>query len=122
MTRFLTNGAGVSIPSENLGFYFSGMRGKDWGIIAEGGFPNNTANLTASTLISVNMTTMRDEIWENDTLPDTIPARANAELVWIPISESGALIAMGGVTNPEVLSPIRHLTEEQMVAAVCLTL
>ncbi|RWQ98209.1 hypothetical protein C8Q69DRAFT_458087 [Paecilomyces variotii] len=116
-TRFVTNGAGVSVPSENLGFYFSGMRSEDWGLIAEGGFPNITANVTANTLISVNMTTMRDEKWENDTLPDNIPARANAELVWIPVSESGALIAMGGVTDPEVLNPSRSLTEEQMIAA-----
>lgn len=119
VTRFVTNGAGVSVPSENLGFYFSGMRSEDWGLIAEGGFPNITANVTANTLISVNMTTMRDEKWENDTLPDNIPARANAELVWIPVSESGALIAMGGVTDPEVLNPSRSLTEEQMIAAVC---
>lgn len=119
VNRYVTNGAGVSVPSESLGFYFSGMRSEDWGIIAEGGLPNITASISANTLISVDMSTMRDEKWENDTLPDHILARANAELVWIPVSESGVLIAIGGVTDPEILTPNRSLTQAQQTAAVC---
>lgn len=116
VTRYITNGAGVSAPSENLGFYFSGMRGEDWGLIQEG---NESANTTANTLITVDMSVMRHETWTNDTLPDNIPGRANAELVWLPVSESGALVAIGGVINPESLTAVHALSGSQAAASVC---
>lgn len=98
VTRYITNGAGVSAPSENLGFYFSGMRSPDWGPIY---YEDSSANVTADTLIQVDMSVMRSENWTNTTLPDNIPSRANAELVWIPVSEKGVLVAIGGVLAPE---------------------
>ncbi|KAJ5157735.1 uncharacterized protein N7482_008835 [Penicillium canariense] len=97
VTRYITNGAGVSAPSENLGFYFSGMRAADWGSFT---YDQLNANITADTLISVDMSTMGDASWTNDTLPDQIPGRANAELVWVPVSDSGVLVAIGGVVYP----------------------
>ncbi|KAL1967301.1 hypothetical protein VTN77DRAFT_3347 [Rasamsonia byssochlamydoides] len=114
ITRYVTNGAGVSAPSENLGFYFSGMRGADWGSIEDG---DQSANTIADTLIMVNMTSMRKESWQNTTLPADVPGRANAELVWIPVSESGVLIAIGGVINPEVLTASRNLTAAEAQAS-----
>lgn len=98
VSRYITNGAGTSAPSENLGFYFSGMRAPDWGPIY---YDDSSANLTANTLITIDMSTMRSEKWTNTTLPDNIPPRANAELAWIPVSEKGVLVAIGGVTAPE---------------------
>lgn len=97
VTRYITNGAGVSAPSENLGFYFSGMRAADWGSFTYDQF---NANVTANTLITVDMSTMGDASWTNKTLPPKIPGRANAELVWVPVSDSGVLVAIGGVINP----------------------
>ena len=102
VTRYVTNGAGTSAPSENLGFYFSGMRAPDWGPIY---YDDASASVTANTLIEVDLSTMRDEQWSNTTLPDDIEPRANAELVWLPVSERGVLIAIGGVTSPEEISP-----------------
>lgn len=98
VTRYITNGAGVSAPSENLGFYFSGMRSPDWGPIY---YEDSSANVSANTMIQVDMSVMRSEKWTNITLPDNIPPRANAELVWIPVSDQGVLVAIGGVTAPE---------------------
>src|SRR6266498_3162983 len=49
-TRYITGGAAVSVPSERLGFYFSGMRAPDWGPI----WSNGTANTTATTLITAD--------------------------------------------------------------------
>lgn len=98
VTRFVTNGAGVSIHSENLGYYFSGQRAPGWGPI-HGGIPS--ANLSANTLISYDMTDMRSNKWANETLPGNITARANAELVWIPTGPRGILVAIGGVVDPE---------------------
>lgn len=103
VTRYITNGAGVSAPSENLGFYFSGMRSPDWGPIY---YDDANANVTANTLIEVDMSEMRSEEWSNTTLPDNITPRADAELVWLPVSERGVLLAIGGVTNPEEISPM----------------
>ncbi|KIX00478.1 uncharacterized protein Z518_10618 [Rhinocladiella mackenziei CBS 650.93] len=98
VTRYVANGAGVSAPSENLRFYFSGMRSPDWGPTY---YEDSSANQTANTLIEVDMSTMRSEKWTSNTLPDHVQPRANAELVWIPVSDKGVLIAVGGVTSPE---------------------
>lgn len=115
VTRYITNGASVSAPSENLGFYFSGMRGPDGGII-EGGI--DSANTTATSLITVNMTSDSTDNWQNISLPANVPGRANAEVVWLPISDAGVLIVIGGVINPEILTPDRNLTNAAAGASV----
>jgi len=97
VTRYITSGAGVSAPSENLGFLFSGMRSLDWGSFTYDGMDST---ITADTLITMNMTVMRDGDWTNSTLPNYITGRANAELVWVPVSGSGVLVAIGGVVDP----------------------
>ena len=119
VTRYITNGAGVSAPSENLGFYFSGMRAEDWGLIQNG---DHSANRTANTLITVDMSEMRHESWTNNTLPPDILGRANAELVWVPVSDRGVLVAIGGVINPESVISSRGLTEAQETESVCLAI
>ena len=103
VTRYVTQGAGVSVPSENLGFYFSGLRGAGWGEITVPSSKLSTnATIIAESLISVNMTVMRGEVWSNDTLPDQgAPGRVSGEAVWIPTSQSGALIIIGGVADAE---------------------
>lgn len=110
LTRFITNGAGVSAPSENLGFYFSGMRAKDWGPIT---YDQYNSNITANTLITVDMSTMGNASWRNATLPPEIQGRANAELVWVPVSDSGVLVAIGGVINPAQFWPNTGLNSTQ---------
>jgi hypothetical protein len=115
LTRYITGGAAVSAPSENLGFYFSGVRGQNWGVITD---DNKSANVTANTLITVNMPTMSNQTWSNNTLPDSIPGRINAELVWIPVSQSGVLIAIGGVLYSDALTSVTGLTATQAAASV----
>lgn len=101
VTRYVSNGAAVSAPSENLGFYFSGIRGAGWGPITEA----TRDWYPAESLIQVDMTTMRDEVWSNITLLDEIPPRAGAELVWIPVGGQGVLVAIGGMTAVEYRLP-----------------
>lgn len=79
------------------------MRSPDWGPIY---YEDSSANQTANTLIEINMSEMRNEKWTNTTLPDNIQPRANAELVWIPVSDKGLLVAIGGVTAPEEIWPV----------------
>jgi hypothetical protein len=123
LTRYIAGGSAVSAPSENLGFYFSGIR---WGSETR-----TLENVAANTLITVNMPTMGNQTWLNNTLPDSIPGRINAELVWIPVSQSGVLIAIGGVLYSEALtsasasaSALRfiwyNLTSTQAAASVSL--
>ena len=100
VTRYVTNGAGASAPSEQLGFYFSGMRAEDWGPVHD---VPPTANTSSHKLISVDMSKMRDEVWSNSTIHKDVPARASGELVWVPVADSGVLIAIGGVKYPEDL-------------------
>ncbi|OQD92534.1 hypothetical protein PENSOL_c040G01094 [Penicillium solitum] len=110
VTRFITNGAAASAPRENLGFYFSGMRAADWG---EFNFDQLQSNQTADTLITLDMSQMSDGSWTNTTLPSYVPARSSAELVWVPVSESGVLVAIGGVVEPiQFLKSTSTRTEE----------
>lgn len=101
VTRYISNGAEVSIPSENLGFYFGGIRGANWGLTTE----QTRDWYPADTLIGVDMSTMRDEQWSNNTLPADISPRAGAELVWIPVGGQGALVAIGGMAAVESRLP-----------------
>ncbi|TVY88458.1 Kelch repeat-containing protein [Lachnellula willkommii] len=100
-TRYVTNGAGVSVPSENLGFYMGGLRSPTSGPIYYQPINSSVAaNVLSETLIQVDMSTEGQEIWTNNSLPTSVPGRANAELVWVPVSEKGVLVAVGGVIDP----------------------
>ncbi|TVY40202.1 Kelch repeat-containing protein [Lachnellula occidentalis] len=102
-TRYVTNGAGVSVPSENLGFYMGGLKSSTGGPIFYDPAPRNSsirADVLSETLIQVDMSTEGQETWTNSSLPTNVPGRANAELVWVPVSEKGVLVAIGGVINP----------------------
>lgn len=107
---YVSHGAGVSAPSEKLGFYFSGMRGEDWGeITALEAPPHQTSNR----LITVDMEEIRAPEWSNTTLDD-VPGRALGELVWVPVSEKGVLVAIGGIKYPEDLfSRGANITDDQ---------
>lgn len=103
MTRYVTDGGQTSVPSENLAFYFGGMRGQDWGPITS---DDGSANTLADTMILANLTATGDhQLWRNLTLPKQVEKRANPQLVWIPVSQQGALAVIGGVKYPESLDP-----------------
>ncbi|KAK4040743.1 hypothetical protein C8A01DRAFT_45947 [Parachaetomium inaequale] len=105
MTRYVTYGGAASAPSENLAWYFSGLRSASGGEIY-----SNTGNLTvaavdvSSTLITLDMTKQDGETFTNDTLPPEIHGRANPELVWVPVGARGILVAVGGVVYPDFVN------------------
>ncbi|KAI9890298.1 MAG: hypothetical protein M1814_004334 [Vezdaea aestivalis] len=102
VTRYITAGAGVNVPSENLGFYFSGLHSTNWGNISSPtGTSASNATIVANTLISVDMSVMRSEKWTNDTLPSIAEGRISGETVWIPTSKQGVLVVLGGVSDSE---------------------
>ncbi|KAJ5242333.1 uncharacterized protein N7469_000660 [Penicillium citrinum] len=111
VTRYITNGAGVSAPSENMGFYFSGMRSPDWGSFT---YDDMESNTTADTLITVNMAEMGKGKWVNYTLPDYVAGRSKGELVWLPVSKSGVLVAIGGVVEPVEFWRTTDLNDQQI--------
>lgn len=100
MTRYISYGGQANAPSENLAFYFSGLRGPTWGEI-DYGISGKLANETSSTLITLDMAEQGEETWTNVTLPEDIPGRASPELVWVPVGKQGILVALGGVVYPE---------------------
>lgn len=105
MTRYLAYGGASNVPSENLAFYFSGMRAPNWGeIYTPSGNESLTASVVSDTLITLNMATQNSETWSNATIPDDIPGRANPEFVWVPVGEKGILVALGGVVYPEFIT------------------
>lgn len=105
VTMYVSNGASVSAPSENLGFYFSGIQRKDRGPIYLHGIHDNMTELTESdTFVTVDMSKMRVNKWANHTLPEYVVGRANAEAVWVPVSGKGIVVILGGVINPAALN------------------
>lgn len=111
VSRYNTNGAGVSAPSEDMGFYFSGMRAAGWGSFT---YNDMKSNKTADTLITVNMAEMGKGEWSNYTLPDYVPGRSKGELVWVPVSKSGVLVAIGGVVEPVEFWRTTELSDSQI--------
>ena len=122
VTRYVTSGAGVSAPSENKGFYFSGMRAANFGPIfpPQTRAPNNVSNpnTLSNTLITVDMSTQLGETFTNATLPGDIPARAGGELAFVPVGKEGILVAIGGVVEPVWLNPFVKLETEQLARSV----
>lgn len=102
ITRYVTDGAAVSVPSEDLGYYFGGLRSSVWGEILQSPGSNESLNADTNslTMIQLDMTTQGSEKWDNLTLPTEVPGRASAEIVWVPVSERGILVALGGVVYP----------------------
>ena len=54
----------------------------------------------SNTLVTVDMKTQSLPDWSNDTILGDVKARANPEVVWIPVGEQGILAVIGGVTFP----------------------
>ncbi|PQE29160.1 kelch repeat protein [Rutstroemia sp. NJR-2017a BBW] len=107
LTRYVVYGGAVSVPSENLGYYFAGLRSSNFSAIDDNKDPKKpyyNADTPSSTLISVNMADANNPKWANDTLPSAVPGRASPEIAWVPVSEQGALIAIGGVIDPSYAS------------------
>ncbi|KAF8851662.1 hypothetical protein BDZ45DRAFT_678961 [Acephala macrosclerotiorum] len=120
VTRYVTNGAAVSVPSENLGFYFGGLRSASHGeIYYQTSNESQNADVLSTTMIELNMTVQTEETWKNLTLPTTVPGRINAELVWVPVSKQGVLVAIGGVIDIqfESLTTSLNLTEQTQTNA-----
>lgn len=115
VTRYVSNGASVSIPSEDLGFYFGGLRGADFGAIDDLAGNASTPSLT---MIEVNMATQNQETWKNRTLPADVISRANGELAWVPVSEKGILIAVGGVITPSFATETKLLNDSEILESV----
>jgi hypothetical protein len=105
-TRYVTYGGAASAPSENLAWYFSGLRAHNGGEIYTKGSANATTAAVdvSNTLITLDMATQRKETFRNDTLPAEIPGRANPELVWVPVGKRGILVALGGVVDPDFVN------------------
>ncbi|KAH6632737.1 hypothetical protein F5144DRAFT_534528, partial [Chaetomium tenue] len=107
MTRYITSGGAASAPSENLAWYFSGMRSATWGKIYKPGSNTNgsfDATEVSNTLITLDMGRQRFETFKNVTLPPGMDGRANPELVWVPVGRRGILVSLGGVVYPDFAS------------------
>ncbi|RVX74682.1 hypothetical protein B0A52_01809 [Exophiala mesophila] len=98
ITTNVTHGAGVSVPDLHMGFYFSGLQTPQGdGLVA---FGTNRAEVTYNHLLKVEMTPMHLAKWHELPLPDTVAGRGGAGLAWIPVSDQGLLVVIGGVEYP----------------------
>lgn len=57
-----------------------------------------TGDKISNYLITADLSTNIGEKWENSTLPDDIKGRALAEVAWLPVSNNGVLVVIGGTS------------------------
>lgn len=100
VTRYVAYGGAASAPSENLAWYFSGLRSPTHGQILTNSMTAKATNVS-NTLITLDMEDQLRETWTNTTLPSSVEGRANPEVVWVPVGKQGILVVLGGVTYPE---------------------
>lgn len=125
LTRYVTAGASVSVPSENLAFYFGGLRATNHGPIYGSPASYNesiNANTLSDSFITFDMAAQEKEVWTNRTLPTQVPGRVNAELVWVPQGKRGVLVAIGGVVDPVSQNANMTLTTAQSTESVAQSL
>ncbi|KAI1807124.1 hypothetical protein F4811DRAFT_35680 [Daldinia bambusicola] len=103
ITRYVTNGGAVNVPSENKAWYFGGYRSESGGPIYEYAM-NDSLNPTNTSdyLITLDMDTQTQETWKNETIGN-ISSRADPSVVWVPVGEQGILVVLGGVVYPSYL-------------------
>lgn len=94
------NGAGANAPSENLGFYFGGLRQIDNSPLQYGTTADNTTTELSNTLLVVNTKDQGFGQWAVPGLPFNVRTRAQASLAWIPAGDQGMLVAIGGSLEP----------------------
>jgi hypothetical protein len=99
ISNYITTGAGVNVPSESLGFYFSGSLASGGVQIVYDATPGETPHTLASSMIRFDMSNPQNPTGLKLPLPNYVAPRASAELVWIPVSSQGVLIAIGGLTK-----------------------
>lgn len=103
-TRYLTHGSWTSAPSENLGFWFSGLRGADYEPVfyQVSAGESGVANTSATEFMTLNLSQYGDAESFNMTWPAVDP-RAEGGLVWLPYGNKGMLLAFGGIVTPSDL-------------------
>ena len=106
--NFVATGAGVSVPSEKLAYYFSGVRESSGGALTL-----YDPYSISSSMISVDMSAPANPIWDETPLPEGVPGRSLGQLVWIPVSKKGVLLAIGGVIHPAQLNSSYTITDDQ---------
>ncbi|KAF4778696.1 kelch repeat protein [Colletotrichum scovillei] len=101
VTRYVAHGGAASAPSENKAWYVGGMRSPVWGDMYQSTTNRSLNAVNASnTLITLDMSTQMFEKFSNKTLlPSSIKARANPEVVWVPVGAEGILVVLGGASE-----------------------
>jgi hypothetical protein len=122
LTRYVAYGGAASAPSENLAWYFSGLRSHSGGPIYDPTLANDTtaAVVVSDKLITLDMTEQQGETFTSKTLPPDIPGRANPEFVWVPIGPRGIVVALGGVVYPDFVNAV-NATSSNITASVGLS-
>ncbi|KAJ0163994.1 Kelch repeat-containing protein [Colletotrichum tanaceti] len=112
VTRYVAHGGAASAPSENKAWYVGGLRSPLWGEMYMSN-PNRSLNVVdaSNTLITLDMSEQLFEKFSNQSLPSNIRARANPEVVWVPVGAEGVLVVLGGVTYPEYVN-LGHKSED----------
>lgn len=102
--RNVAFGVGISVPSENKAWYFSGMRAEDHGAIYPADFAADERSIpvdVADSFVSVafDEDSQNEQTWKNETLPPDVGKRGGASGVFVPVGEHGILVFVGGVTH-----------------------
>lgn len=98
MTRSVVQGAYASAPSEGKAWIFGGSTNRRGLDIQLQKPVNNTGDTTHDRLIIADLTVRGEETFRNESLPNHVIARSQAEMVWLPTGGEGALVVIGGTS------------------------
>ncbi|KAI5285510.1 hypothetical protein KEM54_000513 [Ascosphaera aggregata] len=102
INRYVVGGAAASAPSENLGFYFSGKHTEGWNSTDE--TDTQTPVISKRLIIADLAEGFNADGWKNETVGKNIPGRPGAEIVWVPVSNKGMLVVIGGSSDLNYLA------------------
>ena len=119
MNIYLAYGASISAPSENKAWYFSGLKSNSSGIIYVDKYPGEFASDISETMIQLEFDDQSQnlETWSNLTLSESVPGRASAEGVFVPVGENGVLVFVAGVTHAEFATKKQVSDDEAVLAS-----
>lgn len=100
-------GADVSVPGQQIAFYMAGLVSGESHTPLTYPYPYSAQNLAGSAPKELSRTFVQCNLGASSgigcmyrAVPGTLPARAEASLIYVPYGQSGLLILIGGTTQP----------------------
>lgn len=99
VTNYVYAGAVARSPGDRKSWWFSGSRAVNWTEVVYGRTtPDVSAGALSNYLITADFSNQQIPTFTNTSIDPSIPARAGASMVFLPVGDQGILVVLGGVS------------------------